>query len=158
MDLTRVDETIDKYQGDKSWLVMILQDVQEGYNYLPKESLLRVADRLDLPLSHVYRVATFYSSFSLQERGKHLIRLCDGTACHLRGGMNLRDEIARELNIQPGQTTGDKMFTLETVACLGACALAPVMTVGSKYFGKLTPEKLKSILSDFGKKAANAET
>jgi len=157
MDLTRVDETIDRYQGDKSWLVMILQDVQEAYNYLPKESLTRVAGRLELPLSHVYRVATFYSSFSLEQRGRHLIRLCDGTACHLRGGMNLRDEISRELNIQPGQTTKDKTFSLETVACLGACALAPVMTIGSKYYGKLTPEKVKSILSAFGNTTANAE-
>jgi len=130
---------------------MILQDVQEACNYLPAPALERVSQRLALPASHVYRVATFYSSFSLQERGRHLIRLCDGTACHLRGSVNLREQLHRELDIEPGQTTPDKMFTLETVACLGACALAPVMTIGSKYYGKLTPEKVRAALKGYRK-------
>lgn len=146
MQLTKVDEIVEKYERDKSWLVMILQDVQEAYNYLPEPALDRVAERLDVGLSRVYNVATFYSSFSLVERGKHLIRVCDGTACHLKGGPTLRDQICRELDIDIGETTRDRLFTLEVVACLGACALAPVMTVGTRYFGRMNIEKLKSAL------------
>lgn len=149
MDLTKVDEVIDSYDGDKSWLVMILQDVQEAYNYLPVEALRHVAETLGLGLGHVCNVATFYRSFSLTERGRHLIRVCDGTACHLRGGPLLRDNICRELGIEEGETTPDKMFTLETVACLGACALAPVMTVGQQYHGQMTPEKVRQTIETY---------
>lgn len=147
MTLTAVDKIIDTYQGEQSWLVMILQDIQEEYNYLPVQAIERVADKLDIPLSKVHNVATFYSSFSLTERGKHLIKVCDGTACHLRGFMNVRDEITRQLGIGEGETTKDKMFTLEVVACLGACALAPVMTIDSEYHGNMTPDKVKETLS-----------
>jgi NADH-quinone oxidoreductase subunit E len=147
MDLTKVDGIIQEYDAEKSWLVMILQDVQGVYNYLPAPALRRVAERLRLGLPHVYNVATFYSSFSLEERGKHLIRICDGTACHLHGAVNLRDEITRQLGITEGETTSDRLFTLETVACLGACALAPVMTIDTKYYSKLTPEKVKKALN-----------
>ncbi len=149
MDLTKVDEITESYDGDKSSLVMILQDVQDAYNYLPVPALRHVAKTLDVGLAHVYNVATFYSSFSLEERGQHLIRVCDGTACHLRGAINLRDEITRELGIKEDETTPDRMFTLETVACLGACALAPVMTVGKQYHGLMTPEKLRQTLDAY---------
>lgn len=153
MDLTKVDEIIADYDGDKSWLVMILQDVQEAYNYLPADALKRVSDGLDVPRSQVYNVATFYSSFSLTERGRHVIRVCDGTACHLRGGTHLRDQIVRQLGIEEGQTTDDKMFSLEVVACLGACALAPVMTVGREYHGQMTLEKLADALESYRSEA-----
>lgn len=146
MNLKKVDEIINEYEGDNSWLIMVLQDVQEEYNYLPHSALERVAEKLDISLSRVYNVATFYSSLSLTERGKHLIMVCDGTACHLRGFANLRDEIGRQLGITLGQTTKDKMFTLEMVACLGACALAPVMSVDGKCYGKMNQEKLSAIL------------
>lgn len=146
MRLSEVDEITERYGRDKSWLVMILQDVQDAYNYLPEPALDRVAERLDLGLSRVYNVATFYSSFSLIERGRHIIKVCDGTACHLRGGPALRDEVCRRLDIDVGETTRDRTFTLEVVACLGACALAPVMTVGSKYYGRMTLEKLRRAL------------
>jgi len=149
MDLERVDDIIERYDGDPSWLVMILQDVQEVYNYLPASALRQVAARLGLGLGHVYNVATFYSSFSLKERGKHLIRVCDGTACHLRGAVNLRDEITRVLGIRAGETTADKMFTLEIVACLGACALAPVMAVGSQYHGQMAVDSLRVTLEAY---------
>ncbi len=149
MVLTKVDEIVESYGCKGSWLVMILQDVQEALNYLPADALRHVAKRLDLGLGHVYNVATFYSSFSLVERGKHIIKVCDGTACHLRGAVNLRDEISRHLGINAGETTPDKMFTLETVACLGACALAPVMAVGSQYHGQLTSEKARQILDEY---------
>jgi len=146
VDLATVDQVIERYGGDKSWLVMILQDLQGEYNYLPRPVLERVAERLDVGFSRVYNVATFYSSFSLKERGKHIIRVCDGTACHLRGGPLLRDQISRLLDIDVGETTKDKLFTLEVVACLGACALAPVMTVGNRYYGRLTIPRLREIL------------
>ena len=149
MDLNRVDEIIDDYDGDKACLVMILQDVQDAYNYLPADALDHVAASLEVPYSHVYNVVTFYSTFTMTERGKHLIRVCDGTACHLRGAPNLRGQVERELGIRDGETTEDKMFSLDVVACLGACALAPVLTVGSKYFGNMTPLKLKATLETF---------
>ena len=149
MTLTKVDEIINKYHSNDSWLIMTLQDIQEKYNFLPVAALKRVAEKLDIPLSRVYNVATFYSSFSLTERGKHLIKLCDGTACHLRNSGNIRDEITRQLNIEEGQTTADKRYTLEIVACLGACALAPVMAVNSDYHGQMTPEKIKETLEQY---------
>ena len=149
MNLVKVDQIIDDYSADKSWLVMILQDVQEVYNYLPAEALHRVVDRLDVTVSRVFNVATFYSSLSLEPRGTYVIRVCDGTACHLRGATNLREEITRQLGIKEGQTTDDKLFTLEVVACLGACALAPVMAVGSEYHGQMTVEKLRRTLAHY---------
>ncbi len=155
MDLTRVDGIIDQYDGDKSWLVMILQDIQDAFNYLPAPALRRVADRLGVGAGHVCNVTTFYSSFSLEERGKYLIRVCDGTACHLRGAVNVHDEITRQLGITEGETTSDKLFTLEVVACLGACALAPVMAVGSQYYGQMTVEKLKHTLDAYRQEDAS---
>jgi NADH-quinone oxidoreductase subunit E len=156
MDLTKVDQIIEEYRRDKSWLVMILQDIQEACNYLPEPALRRVAEQLDLGLSQVYNVATFYSSFSLEERGRHVIRVCDGTACHLRGSVNLKDELSRQLGIQEGQTTEDKVFSLETVACLGACALAPVMAVGHTYHGQMTPQRVRETLDLYRKQAVAA--
>jgi NADH-quinone oxidoreductase subunit E len=151
MTLKKVDEIIDKYHGEDCWLVMILQDVQKEYNFLPVSALKRVAENLQIPLSRVYNIATFYSSFSLEERGKHLVILCNGTTCHLRGFDNLRDEIDRQLGIRAGQTTKDKMFTLEVVACLGACALAPVMAIDEKCYGNMTPEKVRTIFESYRK-------
>ena len=152
IDLAKADEVIDKYGGDKSWLVMILQDTQQAYNWLPKPVLERVAERLEIPLSHVYNVATFYSSFSLKERGQYIIRVCDGTACHMRGATWLYDAVRRELDIEEGGTTADRLFTFETVACLGACALAPVMTIGPKYYVHVTPEQVGKALASYRKR------
>ena len=149
MNLKRVDEIVNEYEGDNSWLIMVLQDVQEEYNYLPHSALERVAEKLDISLSRVYNVATFYSSLSLTERGKHLIKVCDGTACHLRGFTNIHDEITRHIGISDGQTTEDKRFTLEVVACLGACALAPVMAINNDYHGEMTPKKIEETLNQY---------
>lgn len=145
----QVDGVLERYMDPGGRLVGVLQDVQDIYNYLPAAALERVAEKLGFSRSHVYRVATFYSSFSLEERGRHVIRVCDGTACHLRGAVNLREEITRQLDIEPGETTPDKLFTLEMVACLGACALAPVMTVDSTYYGKLTAERVRQALDSY---------
>jgi len=154
MDLSNTDNIIQAHQGNPESLVMILQDIQEVYNYLPEDALIHVTQKLNLSLGHVCNVATFYSSFSLKERGRHIIRVCDGTACHLRGANLLKDEIVRELNITEGQTTEDKLFTLEVVACLGACALAPVMTVGHKYYGQMTRDKLLATLEKYREEAS----
>lgn len=146
MNLRKVDNLIEKYGGDKSWLVMLLQDIQAEYNYLPQAALERVASKLRVPLTRVCNVATFYGSFSLTERGRHIIRVCDGTACHLRGTDSIRDEIMRQLAIGKDQTTSDGKFTLEVVACLGACALAPVIEIDSEYYGGMTPERVRDVL------------
>ena len=157
MNLKKVDEVIKKYDNNGSWLVMILQDVQDEYNYLPAEAIKHVAGKLQIPLSRVFNVATFYRSLSLAERGKHVIKVCDGTACHLRGFTNLRDEITRKLGIKENETTEDKKFTLEVVACLGACALAPVMTVGTEYHGNMTPERVEETLNKYSQKSLLGE-
>ena len=149
MDLKKADEIINEYDCESAWLVMILQDIQQEYNYLPVPVLEHVATKLGIPLSRVYSVATFYSSLSLAERGRHIIRLCDGTACHLKGFANIRDEVKRHLGIEEGQTTPDKKFTLEMVACLGACALAPVMTINSEYHGNMTAGKIEPMLDQY---------
>jgi len=155
VDLKPVDAVLEKYGCEASWLVMILQDAQEAYNWLPRPVLERVAERLQVPLSQVYNVATFYASFSLTERGRHVIRVCDGTACHLKGAPWVRDEISRHLGVEEGGTTEDKQFTLETVACLGACALAPVMMIDSTYYGHMTPEKARAVLAPYRKREAS---
>ena len=155
MDLTEVDEIIDRHDRQASSLVMMFQDVQEAYNYLPEEALRHIGKVAGIPMGRIYNVATFYSSFSLTKRGRYVIRVCDGTACHLRGANNLREEITRQLGIEEGQTTPDKLFTLETVACLGACALAPVMAVGSEYHGQMTPEKVRETLQECRNRAGS---
>jgi NADH-quinone oxidoreductase subunit E len=130
-------------------LVSILQDVQSEYNYLPKEALAQVSQDLDIPLTRVYSVATFFKAFSLKPRGRHIINVCLGTACHVRGAVRIRDEIERELDIKPGETTKDLKFTLETVNCVGACALGPIVIIDGKYSGQMKPDKVKTLLESY---------
>jgi NADH:ubiquinone oxidoreductase subunit E/NAD-dependent dihydropyrimidine dehydrogenase PreA subunit len=132
-DLKIVDEIIKTYGRSPDVLIPVLQAVNEQYNHLPKNILKYVSQELEVPLSQTYHVATFYTSFSLKPRGKHLIKVCMGTACHVRGSPRVLDEIKRHLEIEPGETTDDGMFTLETVNCLGACALGPVVVVDDTY-------------------------
>ena len=127
-------------------LISILEDVQTHYNYLPEEALRKIAKELKIPLRDVYGVATFYGAFRLKPCGKHLIHACMGTACHVRGGKRVLEEIERELDIRSGETTQDKKFTLESVNCLGACALGPIVVIDGKYHGNMTPVKVKSLL------------
>ena len=143
-----VDKILKHYEGDKSYLVSILQDIQGEYNYLPREPLVAVSQKLDIPLSHVYRVATFYRAFSLKPRGKHIINLCMGTACHVRGAPKILEKLERDLGIKAGETTKDKQFTIKTVNCLGACALGPVMVVDGEYHGQVTQSKVDTILKN----------
>ncbi len=148
-DMARIDSIIDSYQGKTSGLTTILQDIQEEYNYLPPQAMERVAEKMGLPLSQVLNVATFYKAFSLEPRGKHLITVCLGTACHVRGGVRLVEQIERLLKIRAGGTTPDMQFTLETVNCVGSCALGPVMIVDGEYYGKMVSSKVERVLKKY---------
>jgi len=137
----KVDTIIEKYKRDKGFLVSILQDIQTAYNYLPREALYDVSDNLGIPISQVYGVATFYRAFSLIPRGLHLIQVCLGTACHVRGAPRVMEAIERKLQIKAGETTADKEYTLTTVNCLGACALGPVVVIDQEYHGQMNQSK-----------------
>ena len=149
---TEVKEIIKRYGEDKSFLVPILQDVQKCFNYLPKEAIQNVSKLLEVPLSQIYHVATFYKAFSLLPRGKHQFQLCLGTACHVRNAPRLSEHIERTLGIKPGETSADLEFTFETVNCLGACALGPILVVDEEYHGQMTISKANKILKNLGKK------
>ena len=127
-------------------LIPILQEIQNRYGYLPADVLAEMSDRTSIPASQIYGVATFYEQFHLAPHGRHTVRCCRGTACHVRGGTELIDAITRQLGVQPGQTTEDTRFTFETVACLGTCFLAPVIMVDNDYYGHLEAGKIKEIL------------
>ena len=150
----KVTEIVQKYNSDKGFLVPILQDVQKEYNYLPREALGALSSILELPISHIYEVATFYKAFSLTPRGRHQLHLCMGTACHVRGASLLQENIERTLAINAGETTDDLEFTFETVNCLGACALGPVLVVDEEYKGHMTLNKTNKTLKKLGKKVA----
>jgi NADH-quinone oxidoreductase subunit E len=150
----KVAEIIQKYNSNKGFLVPILQDVQKEFNYLPREALNAVSTILDLPLSRIYELATFYKAFSLTPRGRHQLSLCVGTACHVRGASLLQESIERGLNIKAGETSEDLEFTFETVNCLGACALGPILVVDEEYQGQVTLSKTNKILKTLGKKVA----
>ena len=144
----KVELILDKYDRDRGFLVSMLQDIQSEYKYLPREALMQVAQALDLPTSQIYSVATFFKAFSLKPRGRHLINVCMGTACHVRGAVRIVEELERKLDIPAGETTEDLRFTLETVRCVGACALGPLVTVDGEYHGQVQTSKLDSILKE----------
>ena len=149
----KIDRIIDSYKDEKGMLIPILQDAQHQYNYLPEDVLKRIANTLQVPLSQIYSVATFYNAFSLTPRGKHQINVCVGTACHVRGAPRVLDKFIRVLRIREGETTDDHCFSLATVGCLGACALAPLVVVDEKYFGKTNPRKVDTILKRYAKRS-----
>ena len=134
-----------KIESDKT-LLSVLQDIQAKYGYLPKEKLIETAETLDMALIDVYGVATFYKSFSLKPRGRHQVKVCLGTACHVRGANRIVEEIERKLAVRPGDTSEDGEFSLETVMCLGCCAIGPVVVIDGKYYGQVTPTEVESIL------------
>jgi NADH-quinone oxidoreductase subunit E len=145
----QVRQVLDKYQGDKSALIDILHDTQSAIGYLPREALEEIHQVLGVPLSRVYSVTTFFKAFSLTPRGRNLINVCMGTACHVRGADKVLTQIEKELGIKNGQNTRDLKFTLETVNCVGACALGPMVIIGEDYHGEMTPEKVSDILKNY---------
>jgi NADH-quinone oxidoreductase subunit E len=148
-DCEKVEAIIGKYNGYRDSLISMLQDIQSEYHYLPENAMRLVAKRLGLPPIQVYSVATFFKAFSLKPRGEHLVTVCLGTACHVRGASAVLDEIKRQLCIEPGQTTEDMQFTLETVNCLGACALGPVVVVDGEYHGQMNSTKARKLLERY---------
>ena len=148
MDLEKVDQIIDKHDCEASSLIQVLLDIQSENNWLPKEVLERVAERLDVPMTRIQHIATFYKAFSLVPKGRHKVHVCMGTACHVRGAQRLLDTLQETTGIKPGETDLDLKFSLETVNCLGCCALGPVLEIDGKTHGKMTPaqtiETLKS--------------
>jgi NADH-quinone oxidoreductase subunit E len=145
----KLNGIIDKYKDNPNATVAILQDIQEEYNYLPREAMTKVSKEFNIPLSRLLSVATFYSAFSLTPRGKHQINICLGTACHVRGGARIMNKVERELGIKRGETSEDLRFSLDEVRCLGCCGLAPVMVVGEDVHGKLSEDKVMSILDKY---------
>lgn len=152
---TKLQSIVDKHQSLKKNLIAILLDIQEAENYLPPEALRYVAKALGIPLIDVIGVATFYRAFSLTPRGKHTCLVCLGTACHVRGGPKILEELERRLDIAAGDTTPDGQFTLETVACLGCCAIGPVVVVDGEYHGHATIRKIGPILAKYEKQKAS---
>lgn len=146
-----IEQILRQYPPDPSMLIAVLQDVQQELRYLPKDGLRRVAEYLRVPLSQVYRVATFYTAFSLVPRGKHVIKVCMGTACHLKGAPMVVEAAQRVLGIAPGQTTDDLLFSLETVHCLGACALAPVVVIDNDYHAQMDTAKITKLIDRYAK-------
>jgi NADH-quinone oxidoreductase subunit E len=144
-----VVKAIQLHKHERGPLVSVLQDINKDLGYLPPEALRMVSQRLQIPLSRVYHVATFYTAFSLVPRGEHIIKVCLGTACHVRGAPRILESLEETLEVKAGQTTEDMKFTLETVNCLGACALSPVIVIDSKYYGNMTLKKLDKIITQY---------
>lgn len=149
METAKIDVILEENGSDRANLIAMLQDIQAVYNYLPKDVLSYVAEKLDMPLIDVYCVASFFKSFSLKPRGKHIITVCSGTACHVKRASSILDQVEKQLGIGPGENSEDMQFTLETVNCLGACALAPIMVVDGEYYGQTTIKKADTILKKY---------
>jgi NADH-quinone oxidoreductase subunit E len=154
MDKELVAQIIKRYDGDSGMLIPMMQDLQAEYGYLPAEQLREIAAELEIPLTRVYGVAMFYSSFRLSPKGAHEVTLCMGTVCYLKGSPRISEAICDEYGIEPGGTTSDRLFTLQAVNCVGACALAPVMIVDGKYYDGVTPESALKILESLSPEEA----
>lgn len=144
------EEILKGYPNEPRYILAVMQDMQKKFNYLPSEGLKMLASYTGVPFSRVYAMASFYKAFSLKPKGRYVIRVCDGTACHIKGSETLAEQIYKYLKIRPGETTEDGNFSLETVNCLGACALAPVMVINEKVYGKVTPADIERIIKEYG--------
>lgn len=150
LDFRSLDDLIEKdYRGESENLIMILQAVQRKLNYLPEPVLNYISVKLDIPLSQIYGIATFYAMFSLEPKGRNIISVCTGTACHVRGAGRIKDELEERLGITSGGTTEDMRFTLETVRCIGCCSLGPVVNINQKTFARTDSKKIVSVLEDY---------
>ncbi len=150
----KTKQIVKKHNSDKSALLAVLQDIQEAFNYLPKEAMITVGAAMDIPASRVYEVATFYNAFSLNPRGEHIVKICVGTACHVRGASAILDKFERTLFIKPGETNQNKKFSLELVNCVGACALGPVVVIDTEYHGQMTINKVDKIIKKINDEGA----
>jgi NADH:ubiquinone oxidoreductase subunit E len=150
LDFAPLEKILEEYAGQKGAIIPILQHTQEAYGYLPKEVLQEISKRTGIPVSKLLGVATFYAQFRLNRRGKHLIRICDGTACHVRGASKCIESVEKQLNVPAGGTSEDYEYTMEIVYCLGSCGLAPVAVVDDKVYGRLTPNSLVEQLEGLG--------
>ncbi len=148
-DYQRADAIIEQFLGKKGMIIPALQKLQDEYGYLPRPAVERMAKRMRIPSSKVYGVITFYAQFKLSPRGKYIIRVCKGTACHIQGSPKIAERIQEILQVEDGETTPDLKFTLEEVACIGACALAPVMMINDDPHGRLSPDRIKEILDSY---------
>ncbi len=151
LDWKKLETIFNKHRHETWALIPLLQDVQEAFGYIPPESIDPIAEALNIFPSQVQGVVTFYAGFSLKPKGKYVVKVCRGTACHVKGGRSILRLMKRELGLDEGETSPDYRFTLETVACLGACFLAPTMMVNRTYFGKLSPPKVTTVLTQYGK-------
>lgn len=150
IDFLELDHIIDEeYENDPENLIMILQAIQNHYNYLPQPALTYLSAKIGVPYSKIYGVATFYSTFSLEPRGRHIISVCLGTACHVRGGERIRERLTANLGIGDGQTTEDNRFTLESVRCIGCCSLGPVVKIDEDMHGRLASDQIGKILDQY---------
>lgn len=149
MNMERIDQIIDKYVNEEGVLIQLLLDIQREFSWIPKEAIKRINERLKIPYSQIFRVASFYTALSLEPIGRHLVRVCSGTACYIRGGPRILDSLEIKLGIKSGETTKDGKFTLETVNCLGCCALGPVVEIDRQYFGKLNAAKVEKLLANY---------
>jgi len=148
LDMAPLDEVLDQYRGQDGAAIPVLQKAQEIYGYLPQEVLERISRRLGMPFSQLYGVATFYAQFYLERRGRHTVRCCDGTACHVRGAPKVIAALERELGVQAGETTPDYRVTLEVVYCLGSCGLSPVAVIDDHVVGRLVPTKAVELVRE----------
>ena len=145
----RIREVIFRYPAEKRFSLAIMQDMQREFNYVPREAMNAISEYLQIPLSKLYGMATFYKALSLNPKGKYVIKVCDGTACHIRSSMVILSELKKLLGIQAEEITPDGLFSIETVNCVGACALAPVMVINGEYHGKLTPQDIAGIIGGY---------
>ncbi|MFC2021293.1 NADH-quinone oxidoreductase subunit NuoE [Chloroflexota bacterium] len=157
IDLSLLEPVLENYENEGDALIAILQEIQEVYSYLPEGALQRLSSQAKIPMSRIYAVATFYAQFYLTPRGRNTIRICRGTACHVRGGSRILDAVERELGVKEGETTSDLEYSLETVACIGACALAPTMVINQTTHGKVTPNKVTDIFNQMNRKEQESE-
>ena len=149
MNVETIDQIIDKHQREAGSLIQILLDIQSENHWLPKEALERVSDKLKVPMSQIQHITTFYKSFSLVPKGRHEVHVCMGTACHVRGAQRVLDSVQDQIGIKPGETDVDLKFSLETVNCLGCCALGPVMVVDGEYHGNIAPAQIEGTLKNY---------
>ena len=152
VDLNLIDPLIEKYKSKKGSMIPLLQGTQEIFGFVPREAFIKLSDETGLKLSDMYGVATFYAQFRLKPAGKNIVKVCHGTACHVQNASDITDALMEELDVEDGETTKDGLFTLESVACLGCCSLAPVLMIGDDTFGKLTKKSATKVIKDMKKK------